>query len=223
MYKMPMNKRKHAPKRRMVRRKRMGRRMVNVNRALQPIPQRYICKLKYADTVTTDAAGIFRFNLNSLFDPNRSGVGHQPYGYDTLATLYNRYRVISCGWRAQIPITASSGLSAGLGAMPANEDLSFANFSELRENPRAKYIVQNPGADAVVLRGKTYIPSLVGRNKSQYMADDRYQAPVNASPPELAVLNFYGAAGNDAPAAITFQVVLEYTVEFFDIKHLSQS
>lgn len=34
--------------------------------------------------------------LNSLFDPDQTGVGHQPYGYDQLCALagpYNRYKV----------------------------------------------------------------------------------------------------------------------------------
>ena len=31
--------------------------------------------------------------MNSLFDPNRTGTGHQPYGFDQLSTFYNRYYV----------------------------------------------------------------------------------------------------------------------------------
>lgn len=85
-------------------RKRAANRKLVVNSALQPIPQRYITKMKYSEQVSTDAAGRYMFNLNSIFDPNRTGTltGHQPYGFDTLATLYNRYRVISCGYRIQV-------------------------------------------------------------------------------------------------------------------------
>lgn len=200
---------------------------VNVNRALQPIAQRYICKMKYAEVVATDAAGMYAFNLNSIFDPNRTGVGHQPYGHDTLQTLYNRYRVISCGWRitclrtvlqdgGQAPVVVAS--------MPANEVLTFSTTGEVLEQPRAKYITQNPGATALVLKGKSYLPSLVGRNKAQYMADDRYQATFGASPSELGILNiFTGATSGNAAPAIALHVVLEYIVEVFDIKHLAQS
>jgi len=200
---------------------------VNVNTALQPVAQRYICKQKYSETITTDANGLFTFNLNSVFDPNRTGVGHQPYGFDTMASLYNRYRVISCGWR--IHANAVPGVANYMVAcMPANEALTILSTAEWREQPRAKYVMASAGGSVPVLSGKCYIPSLVGRTKSQYMADDRYQAQVSASPNELAILNIATAAigagfSGDATNSGTLHVVLEYTVEYFDIKHISQS
>jgi len=59
--------------------------------------------LRYVENFTTSIATTVgsqqTMNLNSLFDPNRTGTGHQPYGYDTIATLYNRYRVISTRYK----------------------------------------------------------------------------------------------------------------------------
>lgn len=111
-----------------------------------------------------------------------------------------------------------------LGAIPANEVLVFSTSAELRENPRAKYIVQGTqGSEIIPLTGSCYIPSLVGRTKAQYMADDRYQAEMGSSPSELAILNILTALGNDVPSPLGIQVLLEYTVEFFDVKHLAQS
>jgi len=221
-------KKKYAPKRTLVRRKRLMRRRPRmvVNRALHPIPQRYITKMKYSELVSTNANGFYSFNLNSIFDPNRTGIGHQPYGFDTLATLYNRYRVISCGWRiAPVAPAVLASSSVQLGCLPANEELTgILSMSECKENPRAKYSLTTTGGDIKFVTGKTYIPSLVGRNKAQYMADDRYQAPVTSSPNELAILNVFTAIGNvDNTATFPIQVLLEYSVEFFDIKHLSQS
>lgn len=217
---MPPRKmrRLRVPKRKRAARKWVSksRSTVNVNRALNPIPQRYICKLKYADDVTTDAGGRFNLNLNSLYDPNRTGAGHQPYGFDTLATLYNRYRVISCGWRITAPTTGSQVVQ--MGALPANNVISIGNMYTIRENPRAKYVVQLPGGGAQTLSGKIYIPSLMGRNKSQYMADDNYQALVTASPAELAILNIFTGTATGAPLVQqNVNVLLEFTVEFFDV------
>lgn len=203
--------------------KRRGRQATtNVNRSLQPIPSRYICKMKYSETVSTDLNGQFIFNLNSLYDPNRTGFGHQPYGFDPLAQLYNRYRVISCGWRITSPNTV---IPRQLGCMPSNDPgISYTTFSELKENPRAKYVMHVPGAYALVLSGKCYIPSLMGRTRSQYMADDKYQADVTGSPAELALLYIQTSKADDsADTGANIQVILEYTVEWFDIKHIVQS
>lgn len=190
-------------------------------RSLNPISQRYICKMKYAETVSTDANGRFTFNLNSIFDPNRTGVGHQPYAHDTFATMYNRYRVISCSYRVIAP---KSDATIQLAIQPANEVLTPTTAAEMKENPRSRYVTQSQGGQVIPVAGKVYIPSLTGRTKAQYMADDRYQAVFGASPDEAAILNIIATGGSDLPlAGNPLHVVLEYTVECFDVKHLAQS
>lgn len=220
------NRRRFKPRARTVNpRRRYRQRTTNVNRSLQPIPSRYICKMKYSTTISTDGSGQYIFNLNSLYDPDRTGFGHQPYGFDNLALLYNRYRVISCGWRIQMP-SISAGSPVLIAALPSNDaSMTFADSSVIQENPRAKYILQNPGAPCVVLSGKSYLPALMGRNKFQYMADDLYQSVVTTSPAELGLL--YVAAFNAATgapySATAMNVILEYTCEWYDVKHIVQS
>lgn len=196
-----------------------------VNRSLQPIPNRYICKMKYSTSTVTNATGQAVFNLNSLFDPDRTGIGHQPYGYDPLANLYNRYRVISCGWRVQNP-TGATGSAITTAALPSNDlGIVWVATDEMLENPRCKYIVQNPGAPVVTLRGKQYLPKLMGRSRAQYMADDNYQAIVTTSPNELGLLYLqtFNALSGAATGGIGLTVLLEFTVEFFDVKRIVQS
>lgn len=214
-----------------------------VNRALQPIAQRYICKMKYAEAISLDTTGTalgiaaYRFNLNSVNDPNRTGGGHKPYGYapllgtPTAQGLYNRYRVISCTYN--IYAAPGSGQNIQITALPGNESIGSgtANASILRENPRARYVTQTTGAPIRLLKGKVYLPSLVGRTKAQYMADDRYQAATLADPAELAILNVYLSEMSDAPGtgagAVPVQakvnIEMTYTVELFDVNTIAQT
>ena len=205
----------------MYKKRRYAKKRMVVNRALQPIPQRYICKMKYSADVSTSSTGQYLFNLNSVFDPDRTGIGHQPYGHDTLSLLYNRYRVISCGWRITAPTSLSTIIQ--LGALPSNEVVPIVSMDYIRENPRAKYHCQMPGGNCLVLSGKSHLPSLVGRTSQQYMADDRYQAQVGTSPSELAILNLFTATATGAPLAAPINIVLEYTVEWFDVINVAQS
>lgn len=197
------------------------RRTVNVNRALQPVAQRYICKMKYSENFNLPGVGggRYAFNLNSIFDPNLSATGHQPYGHDTLATLYNRYRVISCKWVLNFYNGSTNVMVA---TMPANEVLTIG-LTEMMENPRSRFKSQVPGGSATRITGNQSIASLVGRTKTQYMSDDRYQSLFGASPAELAILNIVGQGTTGALVDINCQILLEYTVEVFDVKHLSQS
>jgi len=197
-------------------------------RSLNPIAQRYICKMKYAETYVAALGGgtyaPFVLNLNSIFDPNRTGGGHQPYAHDTLSTLYNRYRVISCRYRVAVN-SSDNATDLQLAVIPTNEAIAPITISEVRENPRAKYVLQAPRNDIRTVSGNVYIPSLVGRTKTQYMADDRYQATFGTTPNELALLNCYAGPTTEAGSTIsvTFNVMLEYVVECFDVKHLTQS
>lgn len=212
--------------RRVIRRgKRKAQSTSLVNHSLQPIPNRYICKMKYAESITTNASGQFQFRLNSLFDPNSTGVGHQPYGFDNLALLYNRYRVVSCGWRIQAP-SSTAGSPFVVGCLPSNDVLvTWSDFGQMAENPRTKYVTNNPGAPVATLTGKSYLPRLMGRSRAQYMADDNYQAIVTTNPAENAILYLatFSATTGVAIPAIAINVVLEYTVEFFDAKRIEQS
>lgn len=218
---MPPKKSRNPRRKQWKRKASKGRKTVNINRALQPIPQRYICKMKYSETFNAPTISPYvRLNLNSIFDPNRSGGGHQPYGHDTMQTLYNRYRVINCSYI----VRGYSGTDAvRFGALPANEEVSPTTMSELVENPRCRFKHAFPNGLQGVIRGSVHIPSLVGRTKAQYMADDRYQAQMGASPQELAILNVFGQNVLDGNVQVLYTVELTYTVEFFDVKNLAQS
>jgi hypothetical protein len=56
-------------------------------------------RLKYCDTQQFDpTAGQFKrfiYSCNSLFDPYYTGVGHQPMGFDQMASMYAHYVVTS--------------------------------------------------------------------------------------------------------------------------------
>ena len=66
-----------------------------------PIPNKFAAKLRYWDWAVIDpglagTAGTYILSCNSLFDPNTTGVGHQPRGFDQYMTMYDHYTVIGC-------------------------------------------------------------------------------------------------------------------------------
>lgn len=198
------------------------RRGVKVLSSLNPIPGRQIVKMKYAEAFVTNVSTAYNYayNLNSIFDPNRTGTGHQPYGHDTLAVLYNRYRVISCSYVVQ---AYSGAYPIRYGVLPANEVKSVGTIAEMVENPRSQYRLQIPGGSTTMLTGKVYLPALMGRTRAQYMADDRYQSTFGSSPSELGILNLCALANAEVGTDVNWSITLEYTVEVFDNNPLAQS
>lgn len=196
-----------------------------VNKSLTPFASRFITQMKYSESYLLSSSNNYTqiMNLNSIFDPNRTGIGHQPYGRDQLDQIYNRYRVIKCSF--VINGYSTTGDPIRLVALPTNDVLGPTyGASELVENPRARWIVQMPGGSTQYLKNSVYIPALMGRSKAQYMADDRFQATQDTSPAEAALLYIVtGAMNGDIAVNTHITVTLKYTVEFFDPKPIDQS
>lgn len=56
-------------------------------------------KHRYAESFqvqpgTTSTLGTYQFRCNGMYDPNYSGAGHQPFGFDQMCTFYKKYTVI---------------------------------------------------------------------------------------------------------------------------------
>jgi hypothetical protein len=74
--------------------------------------------LRYAEifriTSTAGALGKFLFSANGLYDPNITGAGHQPYGFDQWMALYKTATVIKSRIDIEASNTGASSLVAGV-------------------------------------------------------------------------------------------------------------
>lgn len=86
------------------------------------VKEKVITVLQYVDTKTiapASGAAHHVFRLNSIFDPDVTGVGHQPAYHDQWSALYNKYRVLSATWKivfkpARAFLFAVDGLGGGM-------------------------------------------------------------------------------------------------------------
>lgn len=191
-------------------------------------PHKFIT-LRYADTYSFSLATVTGssqvMNLNSIFDPDRTGAGHQPYGYDQLALLYNRYRVWNCRWSVKFHAEAQGFYIV---VLPSNGPLATAitnqaSFSLASESPRAQSRVQGTGGNSVAVNGRIALNALNGTTAAEYKGDDRFQAVFTASPSELMLLNIGIYNGTGVTVAIDFQIILYFDVEVHDPLMLAQS
>ena len=86
----------------------------------------------YADTVTLDAGAAavtnHVFQANSLFDPDVTGTGHQYLLRDTMAQLYESYRIIECEIKVTPVFTSATPLVPGFWGvfMDVNTSLDYS-------------------------------------------------------------------------------------------------
>ncbi len=191
-------------------------------------PHLYVT-LKYTQTfsnsVAAAAGSIQSMNLNSLFDPDRTGSGHQPYGFDQLAALYNRYRVLNTRYRVMfgsvgavyhIVVTTTNGLLV-------SSISDQATYQTACETPYAIAHVMSTNGKELVISRKISLNQLNGVTRTEYLADDRFEAAVGSSPTEIMVL----VIGTFNPTGSTvipyYEVQMFFDVDFHDPISLGSS
>lgn len=196
------------------------------NNTNQLIAPRYITKLKYCERDTfgvsvANAAGGDLYNLNSIFDPDRTGVGHQPLGRDQLALLYNRYRVFAVSWRVEIPPGANVQTYY---VFPQNnaQTLIGNSSSVMKELPHSFSKISRTDIPTV-FTGRVSLPRLTGQTPTQYKAGLEYQAAFGSDPTELQTLFVGGVPFTTGAATVSYDLTLMYHVECFDPIPLTQS
>lgn len=181
------------------------------------ITLRYTQVTTFTNLTTVGSAQIF--NLNSVFDPDRTGGGHQPYGFDQIAVLYNRYRVLKTHWKVTFGPTTNSPV--GCVVVPTNGLLAaaitnIATFESSAEIPFAwSSMVPNAGS-IQTHSGSMALNELNGCTRNEYLADDRFESQVASSPTELMVLTVGIVNTSTVTVVNTVIVTLEFEVDFHD-------
>lgn len=228
---MPAGKFYRAPRPKRVQKveivKKRPRRSVYGKISRMPFKNHTIVTMKYSQFISvTTASGVYNetaFRMNSIFDPDFTGGGHQPYGYDAYATFYNKYRVLKMKYK--IVGQLSSAAVSVLTVLPNNNTTASAGNAELAaESTYGKFgLLSGVGAEPVTIKGSIDLARFNGRTKQAYHADDLFEAIYNQSPSEIMTLHV-GIGGATATTTTLLGIVeIWYTVELFDPLQLAQS
>lgn len=198
---------------------------IMVPRGLQnPFPLQRNVILRYCANVTLDAAvgtiGKWQFRCNSLFDPDVTGTGHQPYGFDTLASIYNHYQVMKSFITIE-GVAASVGLNAGngvAGILVSDDGTTVSDIDTIREVKTSKWTMYDSTNKFTVSNSfdtKTMFPATF----------QALGANVTANPSEEALFTLWAAPAlaSVEPGAVYLAVTIDYVCKFWELKDLGQS
>jgi len=99
-------------------------------------PVRVQKKLPYFEsaftiTGTAGVIGSYIFSANGAYDPNISGTGHQPLGFDTMMTYYEQYVVVA----SRITVECcGNGIQAGTFSISLSPDTTAPALPDVVEN-----------------------------------------------------------------------------------------
>ncbi len=197
------------------------------------VPSEKWVRLRYVQEIQIDpgVAGIAShyFRANSLFDPDLTGVGHQPMNFDELGSPYQHYTV----YGSKITATAvTSGAVEQVGGymgifLDDNGTFSFTTASQVIESNFKASAWRAGVANITQPQGVPKLHLGFGTKKFFSVNDienSLYRAQINANPTEDA--NFcvwVGSIFGNNPASTTVLVEIEYLAKLSERAFVAQS
>lgn len=192
------------------------------------IPDRMRVRLRYVQNLTILPGVPFQdyiFRGNSAFDPDLTGIGHQPYYFDQYAAIYTKYRVHGSSIRVDV-VNQSGVMATSVIVVPHSDVAAFGSISAAAELQRSRYprIVPIAQRQSVLLKDYASTRAVIGLTKVEMEADDIYSAAVTANPAQQWYWHILMESTDSLTAlSVQLQVRLTYYMEFFDANIVAQS
>lgn len=168
------------------------------------------------------------FRLNSLFDPDFTYTGHQPYGFDQLASIYGQYVVTSVGVEiiASDPSADGAAICAVVQPSQASSTVAGKNDAQITEQEfGAVAYINNTGSQKARLCRTFDLALVEGISRAQYANQlGVYGAAISANP-SLSPWLRVGCADINETSGTSCKVTinLTYHCRFYRRNVLAQS
>jgi len=174
---------------------------------------------RFALSAGTGLAATQIFSANSLYDPDESGVGHKPRGFDQLMAMYDHYQVIG----AKITIMTAQPSTSGLVGISLQDNNVPSSDVEDRLERRA----DNSVVGVIAASGDPLALSL-GYSQKHFFGlsgiDDKYQGSVTGEPADQAFFHVWIAAlGTASTMTAALTVVVDYIAVLTEPKQPNKS
>lgn len=199
------------------RRKLYNKRIVRSKRKLvSPFPYSMTTMLKYSDYVVLNSGigttSSYTFRANDCYDPDYTGAGHQPRGFDQWTNMYNKFVVIGSKITARFSTDGTTCQIVGVRTNTSNTVPT--DILDVAEDRKTKYSIIDDTMSKTVSSSFSFKKWIKGKA----MSLDTAQGSVLSSPTNQVFFQLYTANasnGLDAPQVNAF-ITIQYIVRFFD-------
>lgn len=175
-------------------------------------------------TGTAGVLQVYYYSANGVYDPDVTGTGHQPVGFDQAMLFYEQYVVM----RSTITVTFFANTSSARVGVFLNPDTSNPTLGAIMENGyvKSQLIVATTGRWTVT-RITLHCDSIAyfnSRTKNLHMMRDNFTGTSAANPAEQVYFGIFTFnALNSSNTDVLFDVELSYDVRFWEPRKISQS
>lgn len=193
----------------------------------QVFPKTVQTVLRYVEsgslTVTANSYNQLFYKCNGLYDPEDALGGHQPYGFDQYAAIYNHYKVFKSRAIVQWNVTTGArheGLIVGINITPGATDADVPRTKMEKQDGKINYQWVSPSGDSTAVIVKPWnAKSYFGMQKDE----SELSAAVGADPTELSHYCVWASNPAGAETFVFYNITVEYYIEFSEPKSLGGS
>lgn len=168
-----------------------------------------------AEVATGGTGAFYTLAVNNAYDPNFTGVGLQPLGFDQYSALYSRYRVIRVRYEIDVANRGANPLRYGCYPSPQSTLPADPNAWTIQNAAtQVKLMSASTGGMAVGrLSGSIDLPKLFGLTKSEFLNEHDFSAIISAGPARVGYLQFFITGLTATVADVNYTVRLYMTTE----------
>lgn len=205
------------------------------------MPKTHKVKLRYADSCTitpmdATAPYWYLYRANDMYDPDSSGTGHQPLGFDQYMAFYNHFTVVGSKIKVT-PVNDSQSTSnntitgGGWGIAllsTAGEVTSYSSATQLIEGKQMRsgwrQGAQSAYSNLADQKPLHYNFSMKREFGKFDINDAQFKGTTSGSPTELSFYGvWYSGWGANTPAIVRFIVEISYIAILTEPKFIAQS
>lgn len=191
------------------------------------VKHRYVEKLITINPSAGSIAGEHYFSCNGLYDPNITGVGHQPMGYDSLVPIFDHWVVIASKinfWFKSIDPT-----NPQLVTLSVDDDITLIPGIDQRiENGTARWKLLAPNSNSA---GDQIHQMSMSCNPNKFLTipnpigNSQVEGSSGANPSEQCFYCISCAPTGSSIDAVGIEctVIIDYTAVWYEPRNLSQS
>lgn len=194
-----------------------------------PLSKTFTFKTRYVDVNKALDAGVGGiavsqvYSLTNLYDPDTTGIGHQPIGFDQIMPMYDHFTVI--GARARVEFINEDTTQPQLCLLQLKDTATTsANAAEVIENGTSRYCLLSPSGgskDTYTLTINFSSKKFFGRSP---MDGDKYQGTIGAAPLDNCYLHIMvDPQTTSNVSSVKYMITIEYIAVLTEPKQLSQS
>lgn len=188
-----------------------------------PFPLIQFAKLTYVQEFTLNPSSstpVYQiFRANSLYDPDYTGAGSQPMGFDQFTTLYNHYEVY--GSRIELQIVPNG--NNGYFGITIDDDATLTTSLTDAMTQRGTRWKAVPNSASSIIKVYNSYSQVKAFGKSSRGTDNQ-KAQYNANPGEQQFFMCWCAGVNNAdPAQFSCIARVTYFAKFSELKTLAGS